>query len=108
MADALRRSQAESGMSALFVERLNGVRQRLNTQLKGLESGQVKVLHLLDGGSTDEDNTREHVEQLQRCIRDIDLILQVSEHTEPARHEPTCSPYRTAVDPTAQLAAPMR
>jgi hypothetical protein len=75
MGEAIRWAQAETTPSRLILERLNGLRERLRAQLKGLESGEVKVLRLLDGGSTDEDDTREHVEQLQLCISEIDLIL---------------------------------
>jgi hypothetical protein len=75
MAEAIRRAQADTARSLVTLERLNGLRKRLSSQLKGLKSGEVKVLRLLDGGSTDEDNTREHVEQLQLCIREIDLLL---------------------------------
>jgi len=57
------------------VQRLIRARQTLSVQLRALESGEVKVLTLLDGGSSDEDTTGEYLQQVRTCLHDIDLAL---------------------------------
>jgi hypothetical protein len=71
-------------MMLTFIQRLTSLRRRLNTQLQGLESGEVKVLRLLDGGATDEDDTARHLEELQACLRDIDSALHEAGVTQKA------------------------
>jgi hypothetical protein len=58
-----------------FIQRLTRLRRQLSMQLQGLESGEVKVLVLLDGGRSDEDDTAHHIQELRACLRDIDIAI---------------------------------
>jgi len=58
-----------------LIQRLTRLRRKLSAQLQGLESGEVKVLILLDGGRSDEDDTRRQIQELRACLRDIDVAL---------------------------------
>ncbi|MBV9316115.1 MAG: hypothetical protein JOZ34_01520 [Gammaproteobacteria bacterium] len=71
-------------MMLTFIQRLTSLRRRLSTQLQALESGEVKVLLLLDGGATDEDDTARHIEELHACLRDIDRALDEAGVTQKA------------------------
>lgn len=53
----------------------------LRSQLRRLESGEVKVLRLVDGGRSDVDATSSHVTQLRSCLRGICLIAEEIEQT---------------------------
>jgi hypothetical protein len=88
---------ASAGRMLLVSQQLMLLRRSLSEQLRGLESGRVKVLLLIDGGRTDEDATHERIEQLQACIRIIDGAL---EQVPPRAHSavPT-SIRRTALGP---------
>jgi aconitase A len=48
----------------------------LRSHLKQLESGETKVLRLVDGGSTDVDDTEIHIAQLRACLQDVTLIAE--------------------------------
>jgi len=61
---------------SVIVKQLIRLRRTLSGQLEDLESGEVKVLVLIDGGRTDEDATHERIEQLQSCLRIIDTALE--------------------------------
>jgi hypothetical protein len=67
---------AGDGQMLLVSQQLTLLRRSLSEQLRGLESGRVKVLLLIDGGRTDEDATHERIEQLQSCLRIIDATLE--------------------------------
>jgi len=62
-------------MSAV-VQCLIRVRRTLSLQLRALESGEVKVLTLLDGGRSDEDSTGDYIQQVRASLDDIDLALR--------------------------------
>jgi len=68
------------------VQRLIRARQTLSVQLRALESGEVKVLTLLDGGSSDEDTTGEYLQQVRACLHDIDLALEEKGQSRRALH----------------------
>jgi hypothetical protein len=53
----------------------------LRRQLKRLESGEMKVLTLLDGGSSDVDSTESHMAQLRTCLQGICVIAEEIEQT---------------------------
>jgi hypothetical protein len=48
----------------------------LRSQLKRLEAGEMKVLLLLDGGSSDIDNTSHQIAQLRTCLQSLSLIAE--------------------------------
>ena len=63
-----------------IIERLLRVRTDLVSQIEEMETGQIKVLHLLDGGTSDEDCTRDQVAILWSYLNEVDtLIHDVSE-----------------------------
>lgn len=61
-----------------LAQHLTRVRRKLSAQLQGLESGEVKVLILLEGGRSDEDDTRHQIQELRACLQDIDLALHAA------------------------------
>jgi flagellar biosynthesis/type III secretory pathway chaperone len=53
----------------------------LRAQLRRLESGEMKVLQLLEGGSRDMDATTSHAAQLRACLRGVYAIAEEIEQT---------------------------
>ena len=60
------------------LERLLRLRSDLEAQVEDLESGRVKVLRLYDGGSSDEDCSKEQLETLYGHLDEIEVILRES------------------------------
>ena len=81
-------------------------RRTLSLQLRALESGEVKVLTLLDGGSSDEDSTGEYMQQVRACLHDIDLAL--SEKVQSQRGPPGFAATSGEVTPPAIRGSVMR
>jgi hypothetical protein len=48
----------------------------LRDHLRQLESGETKVLRLIDGGSSDVDDTENHIADLRACLQDLALIAE--------------------------------
>jgi hypothetical protein len=59
-------------------EQLLKLRSGVEAQVEDLESGRVKVLRLYNGGSTDEDCSREHLATLHCHLYAIDAMLSES------------------------------
>jgi hypothetical protein len=59
-----------------FTRQLAHLGNTLRGQLKQLTSGETKVLQLLDGGSSDVDDTDSYVAQLRSCLQSISLIAE--------------------------------
>ena len=84
-----------------IIERLLRVRTELVSQIEEMETGQIKVLHLLDGGTSDEDCTRDQIALLWSYLNEVDtLIHDVSEVQHVA-----APPLRTGAAPSAGVAA---
>ncbi len=60
------------------LERLLCLRSDIQAQVEDLESGRVKVLRLYEGGSSDEDCSKEQLEILYGHLNDIAVILRES------------------------------
>ena len=65
-----------------LVQHLARLRHKLSVQLEGLESGEVKVLVLLEGGRSDEDDTRHQIQELRACLEDVDAALHQAGGTQ--------------------------
>ena len=80
------------------LERLLRLRSDLEAQVEDLESGRVKVLRLYDGGSSDEDCSKEQLEILYGHLDEIEVILRESAIRSNSQLEPRAS---NAVSPMA-------
>jgi|HubBroStandDraft_2_1064218.scaffolds.fasta_scaffold1442983_1 hypothetical protein len=73
------------------LERLLRLRSDLEAQVEDLESGRVKVLRLYDGGSSDEDCSKEQLEILYGHLDEIEVILRESGIRSNSQLEPRAS-----------------
>jgi hypothetical protein len=73
------------------LERLLRLRSDLEAQVEDLESGRVKVLRLYDGGSSDEDCSKEQLETLCGHLNEIEVILRESAIRSNSQLEPRAS-----------------
>jgi len=80
------------------LERLLRLQSDLEAQVEDLESGRVKVLRLYDGGSSDEDCSKEQLETLYGHLDEIEVILRESAIRSNSQLEPRAS---NAVSPMA-------
>jgi hypothetical protein len=74
-----------------LLEHLLRLRLDIEAQIEGLESGQVKVLRLYNGGSSDEDCSEEHLAILYSHRSEIDAILRENWARSSLRFEPAAS-----------------
>jgi hypothetical protein len=70
------------------LERLLHLRSDIEAQVEDLESGRVKVLQLYNGGSSDEDCSREHLAILRSHLKEIEAILSENCSRSDSQFEP--------------------
>jgi hypothetical protein len=85
------------------LERLLRLRSDLEAQVEDLESGRVKVLRLYDGGSSDEDCSKEQLETLYGHLDEIEVILRESGIRSNPQLEPRASHAMSPMVDSIQL-----